>query len=158
MALESVWLNARRRLAKDCFQLPKKSPFITGGPMRSKDEAVHLSRTSPWTTFYWANSPQASLIVSFKGPTLVERSRLVKAIMILFMECLHTSSVYQYKIILRYSHFSHMSADPAFSLRFLASGSSRVLEAFQPSYPPSVVPSAWDSGCARISFPSPRFP
>lgn len=103
---------------------------------------------------FLANGPEAWLIVAFKGPTLVDRSRLVKAIVILFTE--HFYSVY--RIIPRYSLLSHMCADPAFSLRFLECGFSRVLDAFRPSYPPSVVPRAWDSGCARISFPSPRFP
>lgn len=97
-------------LPKIAFNHRKILLFITGWPMRTEDEAVRLSRTSPWTTFSWANSPEATLIVAFKGPTLVERSRLVKAIIILFTECFYSV----YKIIPRYSHFSHTSADPAF--------------------------------------------
>lgn len=101
-----------------------------------------------------ANSLEASLIVVFKGPILVERSRLVKAIVNLFTEYFYSVLQDQPQIFPSQPH----CADPAFALRFLECGFSRVLEAFRPSYPPSVVPSAWDGGCARTSLPSPRFP
>ncbi len=74
---------------------------------------------------FLVNSSEASLIVAFKGPSLVELargSRLVKANGILFTE--HLYSVYE--IIPRFPLLSHMDADPASSLRFPGCGFSRV--------------------------------
>lgn len=143
------------------FKSPNVAIFCTKWPMKSKSKARRLSTAIVFRTGNLVNRSEGSLIVALKGPNMVELvrgSRLGKAIVILFTEdfySVHFSTVIRDhpQITPSQPHGCRSCFFPAFPGVRISKG----LEAFRPSYPPSVVPRAWDGGCACISLPSPRF-
>ena len=114
---------------------------LTAWPVRTENEAVRLQQTSSLATSAHFRIP---------GSNPMERSRLVKAIGSLFMEYFHRYSFLlmqdQPQIFHSQPHLCRSCFFPAFPGMQIP----RVLKPFRSSYPPSVVPRAWESGCARI--------
>ena len=126
--------------------------------MRSKSKAHRLSTAIVFHTGYLVNRSEGSLIVALKGSKSGGASKRVQTIVILFTEDFY--SVHFSTVIRDHPQISPSQPHGCRSCFFPAFPRVRIfkgLEAFRPSYPPSVVPRAWDGGCACISLPSPRF-